>query len=246
MDTEALKETGLSDIEIKIYLSLLKEGRMIVSKISEKTGIYRPSVYDNLIKLIEKGLVSHITISGKKYFKADTPKKLIGIIDEKKERLSAVISELENLVPSDKEEFEVEVLEGKEGLKTYMEDMLKHGEESKTNKLWGFGGAAKLVGILKYYLPNLMNRAIKKGLFEKVDMRYINNYDINREYELLKFGKNKFTPKKYGTLPNIEIFGNTVNILHLDQEIFVVRIKNGAFTKKCENLFKILWGLSSY
>ena len=58
MDTKILKEIGLTDTEIKIYLALLSLGATSAGKIVEDTGIYRKNLYDALNKLIEKGLTS--------------------------------------------------------------------------------------------------------------------------------------------------------------------------------------------
>ena len=54
----SLKQIGLTDNEIKVYLTLLKIGPSIVSKIAERSGLYRPYVYDTLERLQEKALVS--------------------------------------------------------------------------------------------------------------------------------------------------------------------------------------------
>ena len=51
-----LKELGFSDNEIKIYLTILKSHGMIVARINELTGIPRPTIYDTLNSLIEKGI----------------------------------------------------------------------------------------------------------------------------------------------------------------------------------------------
>ncbi len=245
MNTDALKELGMSDVEIRIYLALLREGEMTATMISEKTGVYRPSVYDNLKQLIDSGLVSHITVTGKTYFRASTPKKLLAILNEKKEKIAQLIPELEQLVPAEREDFYADILEGKEGLKSYMEEVLNGVEKGKIKKFWGIGGTGKLLGLLQHYMPNVINRAIENEFLKKTDYKYLSDYDIDRKYEMLKYGKNRLLPKKYGSMPNIEIVGDTLNIVSLDQPIFVVRIRNATLAKKFENLFMLLWRMSS-
>ena len=54
---EALKEFGLNDREVKVYLALLKIGTSSVHSIAEKTGIIRTTVYDIIKSLIEKFII---------------------------------------------------------------------------------------------------------------------------------------------------------------------------------------------
>ena len=57
---DMLKEIGLTDNEIKIYLALVDNGSLLAGRISRLTGIHRRSVYDVTSMLIKKGLVGYI------------------------------------------------------------------------------------------------------------------------------------------------------------------------------------------
>jgi sugar-specific transcriptional regulator TrmB len=52
-----LIEFGLTDLEVRIYLYLLKSGSQTILEIARGLNIPRTSVYDNSLKLSEKGLV---------------------------------------------------------------------------------------------------------------------------------------------------------------------------------------------
>ena len=91
---EELKQLGLNDNEIKVYVTMLKIGLSTASTISEKTGLYRPYVYDTLEKLIDKGLVSYVIKDNKKHFQADHPKKLIENLKEKEENIKKILPTL--------------------------------------------------------------------------------------------------------------------------------------------------------
>ncbi len=77
MERQILKEIGLLDAEIDVYLCLLRIGPSLVSKINQETGLHRTHIYDLLEKLKEKGLVSVFIQSGKNYFKPSPPKRLL-------------------------------------------------------------------------------------------------------------------------------------------------------------------------
>ena len=55
---EALESLGLSDKEIRVYISLLELGDSPVNKITERSELIRVTVYPILKSLIEKGFVS--------------------------------------------------------------------------------------------------------------------------------------------------------------------------------------------
>ena len=70
MNIEPLRQLGLTENEIKIYLDLLRSGTSTAYDIGKRTSIYRVHVYDKLEQLMDKGLVTHIYQGAKKYFQA--------------------------------------------------------------------------------------------------------------------------------------------------------------------------------
>ena len=83
MDKTILKQIGLTDHEITIYLTALELGESLASKISEKIRMNRTHVYDILEGLISKGLVSYVIKSNKRYFSATDPHRLVELVKEK-------------------------------------------------------------------------------------------------------------------------------------------------------------------
>ena len=67
---EELKLLGLNDIDVKVYIVLLKLGESLASEIAKNAEIPRASVYDILERLQQEGLVSYIVKDYKKYFSA--------------------------------------------------------------------------------------------------------------------------------------------------------------------------------
>ena len=53
-----LQNFGLTDAEVKVYITLLQLGESTASEISKKTGANRTFTYDRLKKLGDMGLVS--------------------------------------------------------------------------------------------------------------------------------------------------------------------------------------------
>ena len=98
MDMQLLEKIGLKQKEAKIYVSLLKEGPSLANSVAKKTEILRASIYDYLDVLIDKGFVTYTIKSGRKYFQAVSPRKILDNFEEEKakeeEALKSIVPEL--------------------------------------------------------------------------------------------------------------------------------------------------------
>lgn len=142
MNTKFLEDLGLSNTESNVYLALLELGSVTANKIAERSGIHRRTVYDVLEILIEKGLVSFIVESNRKYYQAETPERFLDILKEKEKELKKVLPDLLEKRKLSKELQEVTVYRGKKGLKNIYELMLK---TRQTINIFGSSGKFKEV-----------------------------------------------------------------------------------------------------
>lgn len=99
MDISSLREAGLTEGEIKVYLALLEIGSSTTGPIVEKSGIARSIIYQILEKLIQKGLVSVITKEKTKYFQSAEPRKILEYIDEREAKFIENKKIVEKLLP---------------------------------------------------------------------------------------------------------------------------------------------------
>ena len=84
---ETLKNLGMTNNEIEIYLTLLNSVELSVNDIGMKSGLHRQVCYDALDRLLEKGFVSYIIKDNKKFFKVLEPEKILDYLDEKKQEI---------------------------------------------------------------------------------------------------------------------------------------------------------------
>jgi sugar-specific transcriptional regulator TrmB len=142
---EQLLGLGLTSNEVEIYLVLLNNGELSVNKIGSKSGLHRQVCYDALDRLVEKGFISYIIKNSKKFFKVLNPQKIIDFLDEKKHEIdlkkknvSTIIPELTQMFQTLKEETDVELVKGKNVLRTIYNDIFKVlKEKKKPFTLWG-------------------------------------------------------------------------------------------------------------
>jgi len=241
MDKQALIEIGLSGNEAEIYLALLNLGPSLVSKVVEKTGINRTNIYDRIERLIDKGLVSYVIKNNRKYFCAAEPKRILRFLEEKKDKvekekelINKLLPELEKIKPMPKDET-VEVFEGKEGLKTILENII----ESKQNILT-YGSEGNFSRILKFYFTHYLKKLEKS----KINMKVIFNYDDTKKPFEWKFAEVKYIPKEYKSPTETTIYGNKVVIFILTEEPRAVLIKSKTTAEAYKNYFNLLWKIA--
>lgn len=241
MKEEALRKFGLTDRELKIYLALLELGEALASKIAEKTNIPRTLVYDILENLLDKGIVSYVIKAGKKYFSALDPNSLIEVLrnqeEEKENLLKQALPELLSLKNKKLEEkTKVEVYEGKEGVKTIFNDVLKVGKEFLC-----FGSTGISPDIIPYELTHFHKQRIKR----KINWRVIYNDDGLGRKRGQEVSKWQFSQVRYmeKTSPTTTYcYGNKVAIvLWIKERLLAVMIEDSIIAKSFKEFFEVLW-----
>ncbi|MDO8514485.1 MAG: helix-turn-helix domain-containing protein [bacterium] len=115
---------GLSEKESRVYLSLLPYRDIGTSKIIRMTGLHGQFVYDALAKLEEKGLARHVVQNGRKKFSANTPNRLLSLIEEKKLAANALAKELQSRYAGEREQ-DVEIFQGDSSFVAQQFELLK-------------------------------------------------------------------------------------------------------------------------
>jgi HTH-type transcriptional regulator, sugar sensing transcriptional regulator len=171
-----LKNFGLSEKEIAVYLALIELGPSSVREISAKSKVNRGTSYDILKALIETGIVSYYNKESKQYFMAEPPEKLLSAIDQKKEDLDEVRANISQSLPLIKTLFEkqggkpvVKFYEGGKGVRQIFEDVLDEVSAS-TEKTYYLYSSATAEHRKNVYgsMPDFSERRIKKGIKVKI------------------------------------------------------------------------------
>lgn len=133
-----LKKAGLTSGEAKVYLSLLELGQSSITNIVTKSGVSTSKSYDILNRLEEKGLASHVLISGVKYFKAASPDRIIENLESKEREVKQTLTAIKEIIPTlikkqkEKEnDEEAEIYVGMKGLISVFNEETKWMEQTK-------------------------------------------------------------------------------------------------------------------
>ena len=234
---QILKEYGLSANEIKVYLASLSLGTSRVNEISKKADLLRTTTYEVLKTLVEKGLVSYVIKSGVRYFEVADPNKLINILEERKERINSILPELESLKASVTEKPTIEIYEGKAGLKTILDDIIK----TKPKEILTLS-SAKIFETLMYYFPHWIKRRVKAKIFAKILQQEVETTKELKKKDKPELREIRFLPKDFKINTHMQIYGNKIAILTLrkDEPIGVI-IENKDIVETQKSLFNFLW-----
>ena len=239
MNLTLLKDIGLTDTEIKIYLALLGLGATPAGRIVEQTGVYRKNLYDALNKLIEKGLVTYVVENKIRFFQPKSPDNLITYLEEQKARVDEKKAEIESLLPELKSKFasltpeiESEIYRGTEGIKTILKECLNCKE------VLFIGATGDVESRLPYFWPHYNKKREKL----KCKWRLLLVYESrNRPITKSRYYEYKILPKILSGLNVIYIYGDSVaNVLWLEKPVAFV-IKHKSLSQNYKTYFEYLW-----
>lgn len=246
-----LKEFGLNDIEIKIYLAALEFGPATASALAKNAGLNRVTAYEALKRLSKNGFIKIRVKQGNriKYFTAEDILILEEKLNEKKlaleeleNKLKFIEPELKSLYFKKEEKPEVYFYEGKEGVKNVLLDTLKH--DSK--EILSFSSTDFLeIGFDRKFLEEYWKKRTKlkiptRGIIaETKEMLYLFNEEKNKK-ELRRV---KFVPKEYYVFKNeIEIYGDNVGIISMDKgNEHGIIIRSKSISESFRSLFELIW-----
>ena len=99
MESKDLEKLGLNKNEARVYLGLLQKGQATAAELVKSIGVHRNIIYDNLEKLIGKGLVSYIIEGKKRKFIAEDPNLILEFLDDKKKDVEKKIETAKEFIP---------------------------------------------------------------------------------------------------------------------------------------------------
>lgn len=238
MNIEVLKQVGLTNTEIKVYLALTELGLSLASKTASKAGIDRAVTYHVIENLIKKGLVNYVIKENRKYFNTTEPEKILDLLKEKEEAVKELIPELRKLRKPLEEKPIIEIYQGKEGLKTVLNDVL---DQRKNYFIIGYTGAA--LKLTKYWFPHWHKRRIKL----KIKRFILFPYEMKgKEVTKYPLTEAKFLPQNYKTPVSTFIYGKdkVLIFLPIENDFTGIVIKSKEVWESYKNTFNILWNIS--
>lgn len=229
-----LERIGLEKKEIKVYLILLKMGLSKANKVSQDSNIERRTTYEILNRLKSKNIVTVVIKNGVQHFKAIDPKKILEELKETERMYIEILPKLEELSNLPKEELKIDILVGKEGLRTIFNDILRTRSD-----LLNFGGFTKYDETDYILWSQFLRDAKKLKIIEKVL--------FTPDEKVIRIPKGEYRKLniKYKIPTSALIYENKVAITIFGQKSYsIIRIENKDFADSYRKYFEHYWNIS--
>lgn len=241
-----LKKIGFSEKESLVYLASLELGAAPVQKIAQKAGVKRATTYVMIESLIDRGLMSTFNKGKKTFFSAQTPEKIMTLleaeksdVEEKQEILNGILPDLLAFVRATGEKPLISFFEGVDGLRAIHQEVLNSVGDSLEN-------IVSLDDARKIDPPHddvafFRNKLEKKGV--KIKILYTakdHALDLPKHLDA-KWESRKISAEKFPLHGEITIFGNKVAAFSYRGKIFGTIIESKEISQTVKVLFELAW-----
>lgn len=247
MDKGILKEIGLTDGEIKVYLALLELGDSTRGDIVQEAGISGSKVYEILERLQEKGLVSIYLKDKIKHFKPISPKQILNYLDEKKMQIKDVESQVNSILPdllskfnSSKEDQEVELMSGLKGLEIIFREQVDLLSKGEVCYVIGGSRSSDSEPVEDFFQKIHVLRE-KKGIKTKMLYNMIEKNKVSDLYSSKKYPGTSTRYIEHSSPVAINVFKDRTVIIIFGKKISSISIKSSDVANSFMEYFNLLW-----
>ena len=228
-----LKDMGLSEKEVLIYLHLLKSDAETALSVAKNTGIDRTSVYDTLNKLILQGIVSSHLEKNTKYFSVISPELLIKKYEQKIAVVKSALPKLIGLTEKKAEETFCQAYFGREGILSVLTELISW----KTDY--------RVIGINREY-EKVLQYFNDKGLLLLKDnnVKERGIVDSKAKFKKSKTGDYRYIKDGLKTSSTTIICQRRVIFISWEKPYHAILINNPTIAKAQKEYFSLLWSIA--
>ncbi len=239
MDVEqwdALRELGLTDNEVNVYLALLQTGSTTAGPLVQKTHLHRSRVYASLERLVEKGICASMLKGTRHYYEALPPRSLLDVVDEKRRKIESLIPALSAL--SGENTLKAGMYEGIRGFKAVREKLIA---SMKPGETWIIQGAPTVANErLEAWLWDFHVRRMKRGIRAKI----LYNADarkFGKRREKLEKTEVRYMKETFVTPSWVELYTDAILIGVLSEGMVSFVVQDRKVRDSFAAYFDILW-----
>lgn len=242
MDLAILRSLGLNQNDVKVYASLLQNGRSKTGAIIKDARVSSSSAYASLSALIGKGLVSFQVKNNIKYYQAESPAVLIDEAKARTRALEGLSREISILPIVKNERNEINVFEGEQGFKRAHELMVEEaakGSEIRAITYSKHYGKSKQV---RRFFASMDHRLFAKRCRIRLivdeplkDIIVRDRHGFAKKYEF------RCLPSEYFSPSGINLSDSMLVIGVWDKKPIAFTIRNKAIIESFRTNFDFLW-----
>lgn len=241
---KTLENLGLSEKEAKTYLALLELGTSTIKPIATSASIKRTAIYYFIDRLVSLGLVTQTEINNRMHYSAVNPDRLFEIQNERTEKLSQYLPELQALFNLNPSKPKITYYEGPDQMKNILWEEI--GCKKETLYIWPNKDALAMVGGPEF-LKMIDEKRIKKGVWVKA-IRFKNRDIIfDNSASGAKFLRElRFDPFEFTFTMGMSIYDSgKVAFFSSKKEGFAVLIESKELEELMRVFFNLLWEKST-
>lgn len=238
MNTEILQDLGLTNTEIKVYITLLELGASSAGTILEKSRLPNSTVHRDLNSLIEKGIINYILEGKRKIYQATDPEHFFEFIEDKKRRFQDLLPELKKKQEQKRKKENATIYRGVRGIKEVYEIM----RNSKGKEYLTYGGGPpteKLMGFtwwLNHHQKRISNKLPSRQIFDK-SVKVIGGTEI----EKMPLTNIKYVSGELAQFQETVIVGDYVAIAVFTENPYAFLVKDANVAEGYTKYFELLW-----
>ena len=244
MNSQDLMQLGLNRNESIVYLALVRFREADAHSIIQETKFHKKIVYDNLQRLMDKGLVASVIKERRRVFSLTNTDMLSAYVEEqektilqKKDLAIRIKKEIESSSRSYKEKQDAKLYSGMQAARSFYAETLQGGDyyvlgapqeslDIMGELFWDSHHLKRKKNKQKAYL--LLNSSLKKwGKQQKDNYTEIRYFDAD------------FEPKT-----EIHIQQDIVAIIVWTQEPVIFKMKSETLSKSYKKYFERMWKLA--
>lgn len=237
MIEQTLKNIGLTDNEIKLYLVLLNNGPSHSGEIIKKTEFQSSVVFHLLDKLIEKGIVGFMLENKKKIYSASDPSIFKSLLEEREKELQKTKKDLESEIiklkktEKIKEDTKATIFKGLKGIQSIQNDLLNNAKEYDMY-------AAR--DTFSKSMPKYRLYFKEMRVAKKIRQRLIITDDKKKPNT--KFQQKRYVPRENATPVSLMIYNQRVVFFVWDSEPpMAIVLEGNKVSTSFKNMFELMW-----
>jgi sugar-specific transcriptional regulator TrmB len=236
-----LEVIGLDEAEASAYLALLELDEASIAQIAEKAKLKRPTTYLIVESLKEKGLVSMVKRKKKTLFLAEDPRKILDMLEERKQKMSRIMPELLSFANVLDKKPGIRYFEGWEGIKDVYRDTLNYPEQ----EFQAFFSEVFLTRFdEKFFTEFYYDQRLQKRIFVRAILP--DNADTRKlvAQDQMQLRKSKLAPAgMFHMHIEINTYGkDKVGIISFEED-FALIIESKKIHDSLKSLFELTWSL---
>lgn len=238
-----LMDIGLHETEVRFYLAALELGQAPIRDIARKAGISRTNAYDVFSRLLAQRLVNEIPQSTDRsmLIMAESPERVLEIVEERRQKLAAVMPELLSLHNRAPAKPKVRYYQGPDGIKAVLDETVA----CRSKMLLGILSMSDLYEVPgRAWMDDNVRRRIEAGVTLRVvrsPIRDVHPYWSDNPADLRIL---RYAPDDFSFSMTTYIYDDKVALISSRKENFAMTIESPEFAAMQTGLFETLWAAS--